>query len=207
MQIEQPSPDKLIVSQSDRCFCRWIVAGLIVFASLGVIQFFRKPEGLHSEAVQGAAAACTMLAVVYLILFDKARFLFDRRSQRLFWSRQRAWKRREGELDFSAIKTVRTESPLGDEGIPSRRILIVKQDGGILPLTLCFSVDAEGRQLKLAKQLRVFIGQSPSADPIVFEVQAAVDAGRIFEAVRLLREREGLSLTAAKKRVDDLTRR
>ncbi len=204
MQIEQPCADKLIVHHSDKRFRGWICAALVVFALLGIIQAFRQPEGIGSEAVMGAAAACGMFVAMYLIFYEKVRFLFDCRSQRLFWSRRRAWGEKRGELAFGMIETVRTESPVGDEGIPSRRIVLVLKDGKPLPLTLCYACDGDDVQLKLAERLRVFLGQAPAADALLGEVRAAIGAGRIIEAVRLLRQAEGLSLTEARQRIDEL---
>jgi hypothetical protein len=80
----------------------------------------------------------------------------------------------------------------------------VQRDGTNLPLRINFTADAKDQQIALAEQLRRFIGQPPAANPILAEVEAAVDAGQLVQAAQLLRRYEGFSPLAARQRVEAL---
>jgi len=107
-------------------------------------------------------------------------------------------RRRGGAIPFDAVREVAVESPLGDEGIPSRRV----------PLTVVFEPDPSDVRLQLGDEIRRVIGAedpvAASDDALMASVRAAVRAGDDLEAIRLLRGSRDLGLTAAKDLVDEI---
>ena len=104
------------------------------------------------------------------------------------------------------------ERPLGDEGTPSRRINLRTVDGAEIPLTVGYQTDSDGAILKTADQIRALLGQKAeeqhsSDQGHLADVSTLVAAGKMIEAIKVLREAEGISLTDAKQRVDELHRR
>ena len=96
--------------------------------------------------------------------------------------------------------------PIGDDGTPSRRICLVLTDGSVVPITVGYRPDADGEIVRTAEAIRKVLGLtvSPSAAD---SAKIFVDAGHIVDAIRLLRQEEGLTLNEAKRRVDDLRSR
>ena len=116
-------------------------------------------------------------------------------------------RRRGGAIPFDAVREVAVESPLGDEGIPSRRVVLVLEDRRV-PLTVVFEPDPSDVRLQLGDEIRRVIGAedpvAASDDALMASVRAAVRAGDDLEAIRLLRGSRDLGLTAAKDLVDEI---
>jgi hypothetical protein len=76
-------------------------------------------------------------------------------------------------------------------------------EGGELPLTRGYATDGDNERLNLAGRIRRFIRPQDSADASG-TVAALVRAGQKMQAVRLLRQTEGLSLEEAVRRVEEI---
>jgi hypothetical protein len=97
------------------------------------------------------------------------------------------------------------ERPMGDDGTPSRRINLRTADGTAVPLTIGYRPDSDGAILKIADQIRAVLGREAEHSQAA-DVEALIAAGKTLEAIKLVRETEGLSLTEAKQRVDEMSR-
>ena len=107
-------------------------------------------------------------------------------------------------MPFGSIQSVMVERPLGDDGAPSRRINLRMVDGAAIPLDCWISVGCrrshpDGIADRFAASLGHNAEETCSAD-----VSTLVAAGKMIEAIKVLRETEGLSLTDAKAHVDAL---
>ena len=94
---------------------------------------------------------------------------------------------------------------MGDDGPPSRRIVVRTTDGAVIPLTVGYRPDPDGEVLKTVDRIRVFLWQYTERAPMQ-EAERLASSGRKIDAIRVLREEQGLSLTEAKQRVDELHR-
>lgn len=202
MKILRPSADVLTVKTDDSPLA---ILWLLIFAlcaAWGGYLFFTRRSPFNEENFQGALGGAVTGLIGFLALYERGRFTFDRDKKVLTWYRQRALRRRSGTVPFREIRSVFYHSPIGDEGVPSRRVVLVT-DSGELPLTLAFVPDTDDRIKSLAESLKRFVGgDGPVPDMTDENVRAAVKAGRITEAVRVLRQEKGMSLEEAKDVVD-----
>ena len=149
----------------------------------------------------GAAGTCLLVAVVFL---ERAWFEFAPATRIVTWRRRWALRERSGTMPFKAIQSVLVERPIGDEGTPSRRIVLKTMDGDDIPITVGYRPDADGAVLHIAGRIRALLGHQESGGHM-HTVQALLAAGKTIDAIRVLREEEGLSLLDAKRRVEELT--
>ena len=147
----------------------------------------------------GAAGTCLLVAVVFL---ERAWFEFAPARRIVAWRRRWALRERSGTTPFKAIQSVLVERPIGDEGTPSRRIVLKTMDGDDIPITVGYRPDADGAVLRIASRIRALLGRQES-EGHMHTVQALIAAGKTIEAIRVLREEEGLSLLDAKRRVEE----
>ncbi|MFP5211809.1 MAG: SRPBCC domain-containing protein, partial [Acidobacteriota bacterium] len=129
-------------------------------------------------------------------------FVFDLRHRMVDWSRRRALSRKRGTVPFDSIRAVVAQTPIGDHGIPSRRIALLTHEGE-LPLSVAYSPDNGNECLRIAAELNRAIGR-PTDDPLSHSLRGAVEAGRSLEAIRLLRQERPMSLGAAYGEIEKL---
>lgn len=189
----------------------WIAIGVAVLGVLAYDLTIGSRGDDRAVGLIGAALTCLGAGLLFL---ERSRFVFDTRGQRIEWSRRHGLRRRHGQLRFDEIADVFAHSPIGDEGTPSRRVVLKLKDGSELPLTVGFAVDPQDAQLLLAQRLRALLidqGRAnragAAADDIDDNLRALVHAGRDMDAIRLLRETRRLDLLAAKQRIEELKRR
>jgi hypothetical protein len=203
MQVSEEADGKLVVRHDSTRWMRWTMGGAFVLLVVAAHDYWTN-SGLteRAEACLGSAAT---LVVIGLATAESGRFAFDRRRRIVEWRRRWAWWRREGTIAFADISEVRVESPIGDEGEPSRRIVLKLADGRTLPLRASYTPDGDGALAGLAERLRALVGRpgqppSPPSDAVA----ALVREGRMIEAIKELRRTRGLSLLEAKQAVDHL---
>jgi ribosomal protein L7/L12 len=76
--------------------------------------------------------------------------------------------------------------------------------GEDLPVTVGYRPDGDGSVLHIASRIRALLGHD-SDETHLHNVRALIAAGKTIDAIRVLREEEGLSLVDAKRRVEELT--
>jgi hypothetical protein len=106
-------------------------------------------------------------------------------------------------MPFGSIQSVLVERPIGDEGTPSRRITLRTIDGREIPITVGYRPDADGTTVRIASRIRAVLGHEADATHMS-NVRALIAAGRTIDAIRVVREEEGLSLLDAKRRVEEI---
>ena len=158
-----------------------------------------------SDRLIGLLASAATCAAIAIVLLETAWFQFTHATRIVNWRRRWAFRQRSGVIPFAAIQSVIVERPIGDDGTPSRRIVLRTTDGAAIPITVGYRPDGDGAVLQLANRLRTLLGHS-AAETHTQNLQALIDAGSTIDAIRLLRQEEGLSLTEAKRRVDEMTR-
>jgi hypothetical protein len=154
-------------------------------------------------ALIGGMATCAGVAAV---MFETARFRVDPFQRIIAWDRRWAFQHRSGTLRFADVRHVAIEVPIGDEGIPSRRIVLHMIDGSMVPVTAGYRTDADNRIVDAAESVRSLLGHQPKpkADEVV---RALLASGRKVDAIKVLVEEEMLSLSEAKARLDTLAAR
>lgn len=139
----------------------------------------------------GASATCGLF---FLFFNEKCDFKFDLQTRLLTWSRRQGFSKRNGVLPFDAIGRVVLQSCMGNNKYyPKHRIVLLTSEGE-LPLTISYEYDDMNEII--AERIRNLLGTS-SKSLIEDSVESLVAAGRNIDAIRLLREKSGISLTEA----------
>jgi hypothetical protein len=202
--VEESGDGTLTVTYDASALTNLMLVAAALFLGVAGYDYFIGARG--TERLIGLLASAATLLLVALLFFESSLFQFSRATRRLTWRRRWALRRRSGSLAFDDIMAVQAERPMGDDGTPSRRIVLRTRDGATIPITVGYQPDADGAVLEIANRLHGLLGQSPEQNRTQI-VRTLVEAGKTIEAIRVLREEAGLSLTAAKQHVDELRRK
>jgi hypothetical protein len=202
MKADEAPDGTLVVSYDGSALTKVLLAVAAMFLGLAGYDTLLGTRG--TDRVFGLVASAGGLAGAGLMFLEWTRFEFAPATRTVTWQRRWALRRRQGALAFGDIGAVLAERPIGDDGTPSRRI-VLKATGGDVPITVGYQADPDGEVVAIADRIRGLLGQR--VDPPVDDVRQLAEAGRLIDAIRVLREREGLSLTEAKQRLEELTRR
>lgn len=174
------------------------VFAVILIATAGY-DYFIGPRGTDRLiGIIGGVATCGLSG---LMMLERVRIRVDPRTRTIDWTRRWGLRRRSGLVSFDDITAVTTERPLGDDGTPSRRIVVTTRDNRTVPFTVGYHSDADSELIRLADRVRDLIG---SGGQPADHLQSLVDAGRTLDAIKYARETRGLSLTDAKSLVDGM---
>lgn len=156
MTVSRPSDGTLVVEADDNRFAVLFLAIFVALAVLAIVVYVRDPLAVATERFQGSVGGATMGLVAFLITFERSEFVFDHRRREVRWRRRRALRAHAGTIPFAAITDVAARQPLGDEGVSSRRVVLVTVQGEI-PLSAAYRTDANDACLRLADELRRFV--------------------------------------------------
>lgn len=147
----------------------------------------------------GGAAAMGLIAYV---MSERSHFHVDRSRRRIDWQQGFAFRMRSGSIAFEDVRHVSLQTPIGDRGVPSRRVMIHLVDNSLVPVTVGYRPDGDGAVTTAAELMRAALGhgQAIAADT----AQLLIAGGKKFEAIRVLMDQEGLSLADAKRRVEGM---
>lgn len=200
MTIDERGDGTILVTYDSTKLTWLMVAAAAVCLAVGGYDVFIGVRGTDRMlGLFGAAGTCLLVAIVFL---ERSWFQFSPATRIVVWRRRWALRERSGRTPFNAIQSVLVERPMGDDGTPSRRIVLKTLDGDI-PITVGYRSDADGAVLHIATRIRAILGHDTGASHLV-NVQALIAAGKTIEAIRVLREEEGVSLVDAKRRVEEL---
>ena len=200
MDVRHQTDGSLLVTHDSTGWTKWAIGATLVLLGTAVYDYFIGARG--DDRVLGLLGAATTLALIGIVMLEQVRFRFDPSTRLIDWDQRWAFRRRAGITPFNDVKHVSVEVPIGDRGIPSRRVVLHLPDGVLLPLTVGYKPDVDGSISRTADTLRVTLGHRPPA--IEDSVRLLVSQGRTIDAVRLLRESADMSLTEAKRRVDQI---
>ena len=203
-KIIQQSDNRLVIETDALPLARLFLIGGIVCAVIAALKFFVQHHPTSNESFQGLIGVTAMCVIAFLALYEQSVFVFDRARRLVQWQRRRAFGKKSGEARFEEIQAVIAQRPIGDDGTPSRRValLTTKRE---LPLSVAYAPDTDDACVRLAEQIREFIGQ-PSQPDLTAGVRASISQGQVIEAIRLLREEKQLSLAEAKQFIDEMRR-
>lgn len=159
--------------------------------------------GRGDDRLIGLIGAMATLLGVAAVMHETARCRVDPFHRIIEWDRRWAFQHRSGTLRFGDVRHVAIETPIGDEGVPSRRIVFHLHDGAMIPVTAGYRTDGDNQIANAAEAVRALMGHD-SKPPIDDVVRALVASGRKVDAVKVLLQEEKLSLSEAKSRIDAL---
>ena len=202
MTIEERDDGTILVTyDSTRLTWLMLAVGGVCLATAGYDVFIGSRGADRLAVLLGAAGTCLLVAIVFL---ERAWFQFALATRIVTWRRRWALRQRSGSIPFGAVQSVLVERPIGDDGTPSRRIVLKTIAGEDIPMTVGYRPDADGAVVHIASRIRVILGHDSRATH-VDNVLTLMAAGKTIDAIRILREEEGLSLLDAKRRIEELT--
>jgi hypothetical protein len=205
VKIVERSEDRLVIEAGDARFA-WLLAALGAGSAVwAAVICSQQPSAIASERVLGLIGGSAVFLVGFLALFERARFVFDRRNRSLQWRRRRAFGTRSGTIAFDRIEAVLAQVTVSGKGSthPKWR-LALGLEREQLPVSVAYVPDGSAYTLSLSETVRRFIGL-PVADPFVARVHATLQSSGRAEAVRLLHEERHVSPAAAERFVAELT--
>ncbi|HVQ14379.1 MAG TPA: hypothetical protein VMS40_12345 [Vicinamibacterales bacterium] len=204
MNLDETAEGTLVVTYDSRGLTKLMLVATALFVGVAGYDLFVGARGSERlVALLASAATCFVIAIVFL---ETAHFELSRPRRIVIWRRRWALRERSGSIPFSEIQSVQVERPIGDTGTPSRRITLKTKDGSLVPLTVGYRPDADDAIVKIADRIRALLGHDVEATARQ-DLEDLIAAGKTIEAIKVLRETQGLSLTDAKQRVDDLRRK
>jgi hypothetical protein len=154
--------------------------------------------------VLGFVAGTFFLLIALLV--PTRCYRFDRAQRQLHWGKASLLTKRSGTISFDAIRAAVAQPRMDDDNPRTRRLsyrpVLLTMDGE-MPLSNSSSLDADDYS-DLLEAVREVVGLD-RFDP-VGELSDLVRAGRITDAVALLRRRTGTSLVDARREVEKMRR-
>jgi hypothetical protein len=200
MQACTDSDGTLVFTHDSTLWSKRLVGLASLLIATAAYDYFVGTGG--TDRLIGLLAGAATCALTGIMILEQARIQVNPRTRTIVWARRWGFGRRSGSLSFDDVKSIGAERPLGDDGLASRRIVLRTRDGGTIPFTVGYRVDANGDVLRVVEQIRQMVGGGDRKPSDV--LQSLIDAGQTIEAVKFLRETRGLSITEAKSEVDVL---
>jgi hypothetical protein len=195
----QPDGSLLLTYDSTR-WTRWAIGATLLLLVSAAYDYFIGARG--EDRVLGLLGAATTLGLIGIAMLEQSRFRFDPVTRLIEWDQRWAFRRRSGITPFNDVQDVSVEVPIGDRGVPSRRVVLHLANGLLLPVTVGYKPDVDGSISRAAETLRVTLGHRPPT--VEGSVRTLVSQGRTIDAIKLVRDKEGISLTEAKRRVEQI---
>src|SRR5581483_1031621 len=134
-KVFQQSDHTLIVETDSATFAKLCLFGGGVCAVSAAVKFLSQPHPFDNESFVGLLAGAVIGLLLFLVVFEQNVFVFDRTRRVVRWQRRRAFSKKSGETPFAEIQAVVAQRPIGDDGVPSRRVALLTP-GQELPLSL-----------------------------------------------------------------------
>jgi hypothetical protein len=199
-------PDGSLVLEERLTLLRWgaLVLALALVAVLGHGAWVRG-RLLPREAVGGGLGVMALVGLSAAVA-DR-EFRFNRALGRMTWTVRHLTRTRIGEVRFHEIEGVvlRSEVDTDNPSRPLHYTPLLETRAGTIPLSSFNSRDRKHCE-EVAHAVAVVLGR-PTESVKALAVEDLVAAGRLVDAITLVRKERGLDLSAAKSYVDSLRRR
>jgi hypothetical protein len=191
-QILKDSDNELVITIRSPLIAWTGCLGIVFLVYLAYLLF--TPGHSGDKRIIGLVGATATCALTFLAFYEKSMFTFDLRSRILTWSRQRGFAKHGGTLPLTAIDRVVLQSCMGnDRYYPSHRVVLVTRNGE-LPMMIAYEHDDMNDVI--AERIRSFLALS-SNTLLEDSVRTLVECGQDVDAIRLLCEKTGITLTDA----------
>jgi len=202
MDLREDPDGSLLLTYDSSLWAKWLIGATLVLLATAGYDLFIGARG--DDRLIGLLAGAATLAITAVVMLEQVRFRVDPIQRVIEFQQRWGFRRRAGVMPFADVRRVSTEVPIGDDGIPSRRVILHLADGTSLPVTVGYKPDVNNAISRAADRLREILGHgTPSAEE---SARLLIDQGRTVDAIKLLIDQEGLSLDDAKQRADELRR-
>jgi len=209
MRITRQAATELVVVDSSL----WIAA----ISAFGALSLFCATAITEKK---GNLVCAGFFAICSLICIRRTRFVFDARARVVRWKNLLFLKASTGSLAFDDIRGIGIEASSGDGGSATYRLTILTSQKPI-PLAYSYSPGSD-KYAAMREAIVTFLNLQPDGrkaasapgtasqegidglEPSILEL---VRTGRTIDAITLLRSVEKMSLSEAKRRVDEIKSR
>src|SRR5687767_5223263 len=197
MDTREEADGSLLLTYDSSVWTKWLIGATLVLLGAAAYDYFIGTR--RDERLIGLLAGAATCAITALLMLEQVSFRVDPRSRLIEWQQRWGFRQRAGVTSFADVRHVSVERPIGDSGLPSRRVCLHLADGSLLPITVGYRPDGDEQISKAAEKLRQVLGQHATPSPAE-SARILIEQGRTVEAIKLFVERDGLSLTEAKDR-------
>lgn len=199
MKLTEINGGGLMVEHDDTRVARLLLAIGLALLLLGLYRYYVTHD---REKLVGGSAAFATCVVAWFFVGERAVFRVEPQMGLIRWKRRRMFVSREGAIHFSDVRSVLVQTPIGDRGIPSRRVAIITRDGKEFPIATAYKPDNDDACPALAARLREVLSIKPLSEGAMADVAALAAEGREMDAIRSLRGiNKGMSLADARAEV------
>ncbi|HWI17808.1 MAG TPA: hypothetical protein VNT81_08675 [Vicinamibacterales bacterium] len=200
MIARQEADGRLLLTYDSRRWSWMALAATALLLGTAAYDYWFGARG--DDRLLGLVGSAATTFLIAFVMSEWSRFHVDPVRRRIEWEQGWAFRARGGTIPFDAVRHVSLETPIGDSGVPSRRVILHLTDGTTLPVTVGYRPDGDLAITHAAELLKRALGHSKSAP--LETARLLIGSGKTFEAIRVLVDQEGLSVGEAKRRVDRL---
>ena len=155
MRIWEEANGSLVLTyDSTRLSTVLFVLTALLFGAAGRERFVASGD---SERLIGLLGGAATLLLSGIAVRERAHALVNPVARAIVWNRQWAFRTRSGSLSFDDVAAVLPERPIGDEGIPSRRIVLRTTAGQTIPFTAGYRPDGDGAILAASQRIAAMV--------------------------------------------------
>jgi hypothetical protein len=157
MLTQQEADGSLIVSLDDVRWTYWLFGMAAIFIATAVYDLTIGSRG--DDRLIGLAGASATTIIAGIVMRERSRFVFDPFKRTIVWNRTWGFRQRSGMLRFEDVEHLLVQTPIGDTGIPSRRICLKTRAGVEVPLTIGYRPDHGDAIRAAADRIRTVLGR------------------------------------------------
>ncbi|MBY0496052.1 MAG: hypothetical protein K2Y23_17740 [Cyanobacteria bacterium] len=162
MDAREEADGTLILTCDSSLWTKWLIGATLVLLGTAAYDYFFGRQG--EDRMIGLLAGAATCAISALVMLEQSTFRVDPRSRLIEWEQRWGFRQRAGVTPFADIKHVSAERPIGDTGVPSRRVCLHLADGSLLPITVGYRPDGDEKISDAAALLRRVLEQSDRAN-------------------------------------------
>jgi hypothetical protein len=162
METREDADGTLLLTYDSSLWTKWLIGATVVLLATAVYDYF---IGARSDQrVIGLLAGAATTAITALVMLEQSTFRVDPATRLIEWQQRWGFRQRAGITPFTDVKHVSAARPIGDSGVPSRRVCLHLADGSLLPVTVGYRPDGDEKIAKAAELLRRVLGQQERVD-------------------------------------------
>lgn len=195
--------DKALIIVVSPGWLEWLFLSLSILSVCYLIKsYVQTPKEM--ENIYGAGGSAIFLFLAYMAFYEKAAFHFNKISQSLIWWQHGFFRKNRGVVSFSEITKVYMQIGTGDDSSPNYRV-VLNTNTADLALTNAYLAD-KSLCTKIADRVSEIISLDHD-NLVISSVEEMVKQNRLIDAVKLLMDEKGYSLTEAKQIADKIKKR
>lgn len=199
MKVSKDNNEQLVVESKPGLLGWFLLVWAFAMLFFLIKSYFEIPRNIKD--IFGAGTGGLFVFLAYMVFYEKTVFNFNKISKQLIWKRRRFLKNTGGIISFHNINNVILQNSSATGSASNVRVALIT-DTEQIPLTTAY-LGNDNLCIKIAKKVRQAI-KHPDKDLLMDSVKEMIKNGHEIEAIKLLRTENDLSLSEAKKQVENI---